>query len=261
MSKDPKNSKSEKLLREGVVKSIRDDGRPVIGFGVIGPPECCIITGYDDNGEVLVGWSFFQAVPDFSAGIDFEPSGYFRKRDWFKDTRGVILIGKKRKGPSQSDIYRKALKRAVELTRKPKINLGGERHNGLAAYTAWAEAITNDEDFPAKDMSVLRERHMAHDNMVGMVAEGRWYASHFLRQVAEHETDMAEDLSAAIECYEAEHSLMWKIWGLVCGIGRSDKKVKKFAKPTIRQQIAPVILEARDKDTEAADLIEKALAK
>ena len=261
VSKDPKNSKSEKILREAIVKSIRDNGRPVIGFGVVGPPECCIITGYDDKGKVLVGWSFFQAAPDFSGGIDIEPSGYFRKRDWFKDTWGVILIGKKKKGPSQSDIYRKALKRAVELTREPKINLGGERHNGLAAYTAWAEAITKDEDFPAKDMSVLRERHMSHDNMVGMVAEGRWYATHFLRQAAEHETDMAEDLSAAIECYEAEHSLMWKIWGLVGGIGRSDEKVKKFAEPEIRRRIAPIILEARDKDAEASDHIEKALAR
>ena len=110
-------------------------------------------------------------------------------------------------------------------------------------------------------MSVLRERHMSHDNMVGMVAEGRWYASHFLRQVAENETDMAENLSAAIDCYEAEHSLMWNIWGLVGGIGRSDEKVKKFAEPEIRRQIAPIILEARDKDAKAADYIEKVLAK
>jgi hypothetical protein len=72
---------------------------------------------------------------------------------------------------------------------------------------------------------------------------------------------MTEDLSAAIECYEAEHSLMWKIWGLVGGIGRSDKKVKKFTEPEIRRQIAPIILQARDKDAEAADHIEKALSR
>jgi RNA polymerase sigma factor (sigma-70 family) len=261
VTRDPKKPKSGKLLRESIIKSIRDYGRPIIGFGVIGPPECSIITGYDDKGQVLIGWSFFQSAPDFSAGVDLEPSGYFRKRDWLKDTWGIIIIGEKKQAPARGEIYRKALRRAVELTRKPKIHLGGERHNGLAAYTAWAEAITKDEDFPAKDMSVLRERHMSHDNMVGMVAEGRWYASHFLRQVAENETDMAENLSAAIDCYEAEHSLMWKIWGLVGGIGRSDEKVKKFAEPEIRRQIAPIILEARDKDAKAADYIEKVLAK
>jgi hypothetical protein len=52
-----------------------------------------------------------------------------------------------------------------------------------------------------------------------------------------------------------------EIWGLVGGIGLSDDKVKKFAKPEIQRQIAPIILKARDKDAEAADIIEQALLK
>jgi RNA polymerase sigma factor (sigma-70 family) len=258
--KDPNDSKS-KILRENIIRSIRDDSHPVIGFGVVGPPECCIITGYDHDGDVLIGWSFFQGAPDFSTCLDFEPSGYFRKRDWFKDTWGVIIIGRKKDGPPRSEIYRKALKRAVELTRRPTINLGGQRHNGLAAYTAWAEAISKDDDFPANDMTVLRERHMAHNNMVGMVAEGRWYATHFLKQIAEDEPAMAEALTTAINCYETEHSLMWKVWGLVGGIGLSDDKAKKFADSDVRRQIVPIIFEARDNDAKAADYIEKALAR
>jgi RNA polymerase sigma factor (sigma-70 family) len=261
VSKDPSNTKSEAILREYIISSIRNDSRPVIGFGVVGPPECCIITGYDHDGDVLIGWSFFQGAPDFSTCLDFEPSGYFRKRDWFKDTWGVIIIGRKKDGPPRSEIYRKALKRAVELTRRPTINLGGQRHNGLAAYTAWAEAISKDDDFPANDMTVLRERHMAHNNMVGMVAEGRWYATHFLKQIAEDEPAMAEALTTAINCYETEHSLMWKVWGLVGGIGLSDDKAKKFADPDVRRQIVPIIFEARDNDAKAADYIEKALAR
>jgi len=47
----------------------------------------------------------------------------------------------------------------------------------------------------------------------------------------------------------------------VGGIGRSDDKVKKFADPNIRSQIAPIILQARDNDAKAADHIEKALAR
>ena len=261
ISKDPADNKSETLMRSSIIKSIRDDGRSVIGFGVIGPPECCIITGYDHEGDTLIGWSFYQCVPDFNVGIDFEPSGYFRKRDWFKDTWAVIIIDKKQKRPPLGEVFRNALKRALELTRKPTINLGGQRHNGLAAYTAWAQAISKDEDFPEKDIAVLRERYMAHHNMVGMVAEGRWYATHFLRQITEDEPAMAEDLTAAINCYEAEHSLMWKIWGILGGVGISDDKAQKFQDPAIRNQIAPIILDARDKDAEAANHIEQALAK
>ena len=37
-----------------------DQGRPVIALGIIGPPEACIITGYRDGGQTLLGWNFFQ---------------------------------------------------------------------------------------------------------------------------------------------------------------------------------------------------------
>jgi hypothetical protein len=35
-------------------------GRPAISFGIIGPPEPGLITGYDGDGAVLYGWSYFQ---------------------------------------------------------------------------------------------------------------------------------------------------------------------------------------------------------
>jgi RNA polymerase sigma factor (sigma-70 family) len=258
--KDPKDSKSEKLMRQQIVKEIQEHQRPIIGFGVVGPPECCIITGYDQEGEVLIGWSFFQKEPEFVDGLEYEPSGYFRKRDWFKDTYALILFGKENKQLSRSEIYHKSLKRIIDLARRPTINLGGERHNGLAAYQVWADAILQDDDFPAGKMDILRECHMSHNNMTGMVAEGRWYGSLFLKQIIKDEPELAGKLELAIACYEAEHKMMWEIWGLVGGIGLSDDNVKKFAKPEIRRQIAPIILKTRDKDAEAAEIIEKALA-
>jgi hypothetical protein len=55
--------------------------------------------------------------------------------------------------------------------------------------------------------------------------------------------------------------MMWEIWGLVGGIGLSDDKVKKLAKPEIQRWIAPIMLKARDNDAGAADIIEQALLK
>ena len=49
---------------------------------------------------MLIGWSFFQGMPEFSAGLEFEPSGYFRKRDWFGDTESLVIIGEKGERPS-----------------------------------------------------------------------------------------------------------------------------------------------------------------
>ena len=68
----------EALFKDKIVDSI-DRGRPVIGLGIVGPPEACIITGYDDGGNVLIGWSMFQEHmnPDHNikAGDMYAPTG------------------------------------------------------------------------------------------------------------------------------------------------------------------------------------------
>ena len=260
---------NEACFRRRVIESIRDSRRPVLAHGIIGPPECCIITGYDEYGDVLIGWNYFQGFPEFNAGVEFEPSGYFRKRDWFEDTADLIIIGEKRAKPPLDEVYRKALKWALEVVRTPMVFEDQqnapiwykERRNGLAAYVAWADAILSDDDFPAGDMAVLRKRHMVHNDAVDTVAEGRWYGTLFLTRIAEHIPAMAAELLAAASCYAAEHDLMWCIWNLAGGIGHSDAHVNKFAEPAVRRQIAPLILQARDKDAQAADHIERALAK
>lgn len=248
----------EAYWRERIAESI-SAGRPVLGFGVVGPPECCIITGYDEAGDVLIGWSFFQQFPEFKAGVEFEPLGYFRKRDWFKDTQALLLTGEKRDKPLLGEIYRKALQWALQVARTPQTS--GGHHNGLAAYEAWAEHLLREDDFATDDVAALRMHFMVHNDAVGTVAEGRWYAACFLGEVAGEEPIMAADLQAAAHCYEAEHDLMWQLWNLVGGLGFSDQHVRKLAEPAIRRQMLPAILEARDKDAEATKHIEKALSR
>ena len=224
---------------------------------MIGPPECCVITGYDEGSDVLLGWNFFQGFPDFFAGAQ-EPSGYFRKQGWFKDTNSLVVIGEKRQLPQQSVLHREILKWALDVARTPVVN---GRSSGVAAYEVWAEQLLRDEDFPVGNKMAIKKRHVVHDDAVGMVAEARWYASVFLPQIARREAGKAEELLAAASCYAAEHDLMWKIWGLVGGIGHEEPKALKFAEPSVRRQIISVIHQARDKDVEAADHIERALRK
>jgi hypothetical protein len=58
---------SEESFRETITQSIRS-GFPVLAFNLVGPPESSLVTGYDEGGKVLIGWSFFQKIPDFSGG-------------------------------------------------------------------------------------------------------------------------------------------------------------------------------------------------
>jgi hypothetical protein len=81
-----------------------------------------------------------------------------------------------------------------------------------------------------------------------------------MEYLADLEPAMEEDLLAAAGCFETEHDLMWQIWGKTGGNGRSDDNVRKLADPAIRGAIAPMILQARDEELQAADHIQRALS-
>jgi hypothetical protein len=259
----------EAHFRQRIIERI-DAGRPVIGYGIIGPPEPALITGYDEDGDVLTGWSFFQEFPEFKGGVTFEPSGYFRKRDWFKDTGGLMLIGERTTRPSLGETYRRALSWLVTVTRRPLSNPDPQasepyrdRHTGLAAYEAWAEHLLRDEAFPADDEATLRARYTVHNDAVGTVAEGRWYGSQFLLETTNVVDNglsqkAMEDLLHAAALYAGEHTLMWRLWDLAGGISNPEA-YRTLADPALRREMVEVIRQARDKDAQAADHLERAL--
>jgi len=249
---------NSEYFRQRIVDSIQDRRRPVVGLGVVGPPECCVVTGYDDGGEALIGWSYFQEQPEFGADLQIEESGQFRKGNWFQDTAGVMIIGEKAETPPLDEVYRRSLKWATRIARTPSVR---RHYSGLAAYEAWAEALVRDEDFPADDPGKLIERMMVHLDAQTVVSDGRWCAARFLELAAEHLPAAAEDLRAAAVCYRIEHDLVWKMWGLVGGPVISEEHAGRLADPDVRQQTSDLILEAGDHDAEAIRHIERALAK
>lgn len=252
---------TEEHCRREILTSL-GRGRPVLAFGPVGPPEAALVTGYDESGDVLIGWSFFQGMPEFGAGVEFEPTGQFRVRDWFRYPPGFsfITIGEQRPRPSLAETYRQALGWLLQVARTPVTF--GDRHNGLAAYTAWAQHLLRDGDFP-DDEAVLRQRYDVHNQVVGMVAEARWYGSQFLIQASDGDIvpyRMTEDLLNAAAGYAAEHELMWRLWELVGGLGNPDAH-RRFADPAVRREMVQVIQAARDKSAAAARHIESALAR
>jgi hypothetical protein len=248
---------NEALFRARILSSVRDRGMPVLGFGVIGPPEPSIITGYDAGGDVLLGWSFFQNVPEFAGGVEEEPGGYFRKRRWFPDTETLAIVHGPGEHPPFAETVRSALQWMLVVAGTPLVR---GRHNGLAAYGAWAEHLARDQDLPAGQETTLRERHEVHNNVVGSVAEARWYGAQFLIQAAEQlHYRAAEPLFRAAACYAAEHALMWQLWDLAGGNGNPDAFLK-FAEPAIRREMIPIVLESGAKSAEAAGHIGRALA-
>ncbi len=270
-SKCGQNGDESAPFRQAIIESI-NRGVPIIGYGIIGPPEAAIITGYDEGGDVLVGWSFFQNSSEFNQGVEFEPSGPFRKRGWLEDTACLHVIGEKQAKPPLAETVRDALAWMLRVTRTPMVKPEPDapewyqhRHNGLAAYDAWAEHLLQDDDFPADDEAVLRGRYQIHTDAVGTVAEARWYGSVFLAEIADNfvagprRPGTSDHVLHAAACYAAEHDLMWKIWDLAGGISNPDA-YRSMTDPAVRRAMADIIHQAREQDAIAADHIEQALA-
>jgi hypothetical protein len=262
--KDPANTESDMrtLIRDNLSR-----GWPLIGYGVIGPPETVIITGYDEGGDVLIGWSFFQNIPPFNTNVEYEPSGYFRKRDWFNTTEDLLAVTSTVARPKVEESYRIGLETALKVGRTPMVRPEPDapamyqvRHNGLAAYTAWSKNLLHDDDFPTGNDAVLRAHYEVHNNAVGQVAEARWYMGQFLIEAVDHlHYHAAESLLHAAAYCAAEHDLMWDLWNLAGGIGNPEGH-QFLTDPVVRRKMAEVVQAAREKDALALEAIEKALS-
>jgi hypothetical protein len=152
----------------------------------------------------------------------------------------------------------------LKVTRTPTVQQDESRHNGLAAYEAWATHLLLDGAFPVDDEAVLRQRYEVHNDAVSTVAEARWYGSVFLAEIAEqfaagpHTPGTTAHVLHAAACYAAEHDLMWQIWDLAGGIGNPEA-FRALLDPDLRRAMAEVILRARDLDRSAAHHLEQAL--
>ena len=192
-AQDRQGTRSVDLTR--ITASI-DRGVPVLAFGVVGPSDCCVIAGYDDAGEVLLGWSTYQDIPD-DHNIPHDPTGYFRKPNWHESLDGYIVIGEKAGPPSMRAINLDALWWAVKLEGTPKV---GTRCAGLAGLTMWANEMTQEAWFPPDGLQVLGDRYVSTTINMTML-DDHHSAEPFLRQMAQEEPDLAAGLLQAAESY------------------------------------------------------------
>jgi hypothetical protein len=257
----------EAVYRQKIMESLRR-GVPVISFGIVGPPEAVLITGMDEGGDVLTGWSYFQYDPEFSAGLEYEPApegqkSYFRKRGWFESAGDLILVGEPGEMPDQGKVFTRALRRTAEILRVPEISRNGYTiPSGLAAYPAWIKYLADDAQFTGIDDARLLKLFQAHDYNVGNLAEARWYGGMWLANTFSRtgNNKLTEDVLVAAGCFTKIHELMWRAWDLCGGIGNPEGW-RKFADPAVRKALIPVLEDARDKDAQAVAAIEQALRK
>ena len=130
--------------RRLITESI-DKGIPVITLeGVINCSDACVISGYDNDGDVLLGYNPFMNVSEDHA----EPAdntGYFRKSNWHsgffeEGSKGrILIIEGKGKKPSKEEAFAETLSLIRCLIMEE--NLAPGQFNGLSAHKAFVNAL------------------------------------------------------------------------------------------------------------------------
>jgi len=234
----------EAFLR-GIVASVQD-GKPVIAGGVVGP-QACVVAGYEEDGAVLLGHSYFH---DGS-------NGYYRKSDWYDECWGLILIGGECRPSPKRETLRDALQWAVELARTPK---RGGCTAGLAAYDAWAAALRRDGDFPADDLPLLTRRcNISNSIVLAGVWDARRAAAGFLKSMVAVAGDAGRHVLEAARAYGDEYRILDRAMHVAPFCHLPEETRLRMADPTVRGQLADFILEAKEKDEQALSLLEGAL--
>jgi hypothetical protein len=238
------------------VKESIDRGVPVIAFGIIGPPETGLVTGYADDGETLYGWSYFQEGRD----------AYYEKPGWFETmeqgshaNQGALVIGARTAPLPERKVCAGALRRAIELASTPAWPEVPDHSAGIAACRAWADALEVDEDYPRDNAGVLGLRMMVHGDQCVMLEE-RLNAAAFLRQAAGVLPEAAAPLEAAASLYaqvQAQDARAWPWDDYTMGPANQQR----LADPATRRAIAAAIREAADLEAQAVEQLQQALTR
>lgn len=238
------------------IKDSIDKGVPVIALGIIGPPEACVITGYRDNGQTLMGWNCFQDSPEFASNVTFDESGYFVTSSWWenRDTVAVMSIGEKTNEPQP---LKTIIERAI-------IALSGRQYEkyakGIFAYDAWKKAILDESQFSEDMVIPLQvERLMCQGDGMDCLADGRKNAEKYFKKLADKKPEQPL-LGLIAEQFAASATAAHKMYETLGGWERGEAQMKALMKPDIRKRLGELIDDCKAADEKALVLL-KNLAK
>lgn len=253
-----KTTKKEDFI--AFIKGEIDEGRPLIALGIIGPPEACIISGYRDAGETLLGWNFFQGNPEFSGGSGKDASGYFTTDQWWEnaDTRLLMALGEEQEAQGS---LRKLLEHALWILRRERV---GPWSGAQLAWSQWIGKLADESEWDeGLPLPKLFERLMCQNDALTMISEGRAYAHYFLKWVAGVFLEEGLDTVSGFATEAARHfkrifEIGQAVWKMQGGMN-SETCARNLAKQGVRAKMVPLLQEAASLDVKAADCLEKIL--
>ena len=240
-----KTNGNKTAMRDKIFASLKA-GRPVLAFGMVGPPECAIICGYDPATDSMLGWSHFQNW----ANVGKAENGMFIQPDWHNENWKIAICGEKT--APQRDI-KAIIKRGLAIMEATSF-CDGYYLSGYPAYDAWIAYVQN-ADCDTMSDDKLKSWHKFHNLLLGNHAEARCYLGNYLSANANGN----EDILAAGKNMAEIHDTCWKLWGVVGGIGAPDAW-QKMRDPEKRAELAALLTKIKQLDHDAMLALKRAVA-
>lgn len=238
------------------IKEQIDKGYPVIALGIIGPPEACIVTGYQKGGDILLGWNFFQDMPAFNAGVAFDECGYFKTGHWWDnpDTVAVMAIHPVAGETKKKDV-KGILSDAIEaMTGRRE----GQYAKGIRAYDSWAQSILDDTAFPSDlSLPLLEERLSTHADAIDCIADGRYHAAVFMQKAGVQHPEQQALFEQAAAHFMAVFEVHKQLFEAIGGWERGESQMRKLAQADVRKRTAALIHEAKKHDKQALEVMQQ----
>lgn len=251
---DTKKEEFVEYIKSNVAK-----GYPVIALGIIGPPEPCIVAGYELSGDVVVGWNFFQNDDEFSSEISFMDNGYFRCDKWWEntDTQAVMCIG-----PIIETNYgdKEILDMASKII-KPRDEFNYAK--GLNAYDAWNEMLLDEKWFEnGSGFDYLFSKLLVQNDAMTCICDGRKWGAKYFEELSEKYGETEKAICKEITKHFRQVSNMaGEMISIIGDWSDVEKMINNFANRTKRERIGKLINSAKLEDTKAYEQIKKLLSK
>lgn len=235
------------------IKSNLAKGLPVIALGIIGPPEPCIIAGYDSAQEEVIGWNFFQHDPEFGATVRTMENGYFRCGTWWEntDTQAVMCIGALTSSPYGDEAIIKMAADIMEARTETTYA------KGLRAYNAWKEMLLNDRHFENNSgFDSLFSMLLVQNDAVECIRDGRKWGAEYFAKLAE--TFGKEDAAICLriaKSFRKVSSIGAEMKNLPGSFNDTEQMLKNFSCRSIRDRLGKLIDLAKQEDTLAYEQI------
>lgn len=235
------------------IKSKISKGFPVIALGIIGPPEPCIVAGYEASGDAVVGWNFFQNDAEFSSQISLMDNGYFRSDKWWEntDTQAAMCIGAVSDTPCSD---KEIVKMASDIMEARNEDTYAK---GINAYGAWKDMLLDERWFEnGTGFDELFSKLLVQNDAMVCICDGRKWGAQYFEDLSEKygETEKAICRKTA-KHFRKVSSIADEMMSLIRDWSDMEKMLENFGNRSVREKIGKLIDTAKAEDTMAYEQI------